>query len=76
MGDGGTTDGGACLYYKLTTEPKGSGELKMTVFLLVKRITLSLYSHTIVFSSDIYVLIINECDVKSSIKTSSLRFWD
>ena len=24
-----TTDGGACLYYKLTNEPKGSGELKM-----------------------------------------------
>ena len=23
-----TTDGGPCLYYKLTSEPKGSGELK------------------------------------------------
>ena len=24
-----TTDGGPCLYYKLASEPKGSGELKM-----------------------------------------------
>ena len=24
------TDDGACLYYKLTNEPKGSGELKKT----------------------------------------------
>ena len=34
MVDGGTdtgrrTDDGACLYYKLTNEPKGSGELKI-----------------------------------------------
>ena len=28
--NGGRTDGnGACLYYKLTNEPKGSGELKI-----------------------------------------------
>ena len=26
--DNGRTDDGACLYYKLTNEPKGSGELK------------------------------------------------
>ena len=26
-----TTDNGACLYYKLTYEPKGSGELKSPV---------------------------------------------
>ena len=26
--DDGRTDDGACLYYKLTHEPKGSGELK------------------------------------------------
>ena len=29
MVDGQWTDDGACLYYKLTNEPKGSGELKM-----------------------------------------------
>ena len=28
------TDDGACLYYKLTNEPKGSGELKKDVFFL------------------------------------------
>ena len=27
----GQTDNGACLYYKLINEPKGSGELKTTV---------------------------------------------
>ena len=27
--NGGRTDNGACLYYKLTNEPKGSGELKI-----------------------------------------------
>ena len=27
---GRRTDGGACLYYKLTYEPKGSGELKIS----------------------------------------------
>ena len=30
--NGGRTDDGACLYYKLTNEPKGSGELKMLIF--------------------------------------------
>ena len=30
-----TTNGGPCLYYKLTSEPKGSGELKMGVIDLV-----------------------------------------
>ena len=29
MVDGQWTDDGACLYYKLTNEPKGSGELKI-----------------------------------------------
>ena len=27
-----TMDDGACLYYKLTNEPKGSGELKKELF--------------------------------------------
>ena len=29
--NGQRTDDGACLYYKLTNEPKGSGELKITL---------------------------------------------
>ena len=33
MVDGQQTDDGACLYYKLTNEPKGSGGLK-TCFLV------------------------------------------
>ena len=29
--DGQTMDDGACLYYKLTNEPKGSGKLKKLI---------------------------------------------
>ena len=29
------TDDGACLYYKLTNEPNGSGELKLGIFVLL-----------------------------------------
>ena len=32
MMDGQWTDDGACLYYKLINEPKGSGELIVSVF--------------------------------------------
>ena len=36
MVDGRRTDDGACLYYKLTNEPKGSGELeKIYIYLSV-----------------------------------------
>ena len=30
--DDGQTDDGACLYYKLIYEPKGSGELKVASY--------------------------------------------
>ena len=32
--DDGRTDNGACLYYKLTYESKGSGELKSIKFVV------------------------------------------
>ena len=35
--DGQRTDDGACLYYKLTNKPKGSGELNMKDFLFKDR---------------------------------------
>ena len=37
-------DNGACLYYKLTNEPKGSGELKKKIFLY------NFYQNTCIYS--------------------------
>ena len=70
MDDGRTTDGqrmddGACLYYKLTNEPKGSGELKnhllekiteRTVTIIHWHVNLDSNSTIVIFSLQVRVI--------------------
>ena len=55
------TEDGACLYYKLTNEPKGSGELKQPCFQIIQNKLGNLDGQTFInpaqhlFFSDIHI---------------------
>ena len=68
--DGRRADDGACLYYKLTNEPKGSGELKKKEF--ISNTQLSWPENVLMLKTSTYTYTNNRVENKAFSKVLAL----